>query len=388
MNNYSSLPEGIEELLYPQSREYELLRRKILDVFHSWGFEYIEPPIIEYLDALLVGSGKDLQLQTLQIVDQLSGKQIGVRADLTSQAVRIDAHTTKDGNLRRLCYAGPVVYANPSADSGTRIQHKAGAEIFGSTSMEADKEVISLMLESLSLAQIKKPVLLLGHMGVFHELVSALPGYSEMSVGTKRKLFQAIQRKSKTDIETLLGTNGAVVEMLVNLPSLMGDSTVISEARNALAGASSKVHEFLNEIESLAHDITKNHSIELKIDIAELSGFGYHMGPVFAVYHPRHGKALARGGRYDGVGLQFGVERPATGFDLDLKQILGDKKKPNDLVYAHFASDPAELLKRDRLIKTLRKEGKRVQIALSNGEDVPHEYAAQICLVDGDWKVV
>jgi ATP phosphoribosyltransferase regulatory subunit len=388
MNTYSNLPGGVEELLYPQSREFELLRRKILDVFHSWGFEYIEPPIIEYLDALLVGNGKDLQLQTLQIVDQLSGKQIGVRADITSQAVRIDAHTTKDARVRRLCYAGHVVYANPIADSGSRIQHKAGVEIFGSTSREADKEVISLMLETLTLAGIDKPVLLLGHVGVFHELVSALPRYSEMSADKKRKLFQAIQRKSKTDIKTLVGTDGAVEEMLVNLPSLMGDASVISEARKALAKGPDRIQEFLDEIEDLASTIAKKNSIDLKIDVAELSGFGYHMGPVFAVYHPRHGKALARGGRYDGVGSQFGVERPATGFDLDLKQILVERKTPIDLIFAQFAYDPAEISKRDLLIKKARLDGKRVQVALSPQENIPDECGAQICCIDGDWKVV
>ena len=388
MNNYSNLPEGVEELLYPQAREFELLRRKVLDLFHTWGFEYIEPPIIEYLDALLVGNGKDLQLQTIQIVDQQSGKQIGVRADLTSQAVRIDAHTTKDGRLRRFCYAGPVVYANPIADSGSRIQHKAGVEIFGSTSRAADKEVISLMLETLIIAGIEKPVLLLGHVGVFHELVSALPRYSEMSADKKRKLFQAIQRKSKTDIKTLVGTDGAVERMLVDLPSLMGDVSVISEARKALAKGPSRIHEFLDEIEDLANAVAKQNPIDLKIDVAELSGFGYHMGPVFAVYHPRHGKALARGGRYDGVGSQFGVERPATGFDLDLKQILVESQTSSDLIFAHFAFDPVELAKRDLLIKKARQNGKRVQVALSTEENVPDECGAQICSVNGDWKVV
>ena len=337
---------------------------------------------------MLVGNGKDLQLQTLQIVDQLSGKQIGVRADLTSQAVRIDAHTTKDRRLRRFCYAGPVVYANPIADSGSRIQHKAGVEIFGSTSREADKEVISLMLETLAIAGIEKPVLLLGHVGVFHELVSALPRYSEMSADKKRKLFQAIQRKSKTDIKTLVGTDGAVEEMLVDLPSLMGGVSVISEARKALAKGPSRIHVFLDEIEDLANAIAKQNSIDLKIDVAELSGFGYHMGPVFAVYHPRHGKALARGGRYDGVGSQFGVERPATGFDLDLKQILVESQTPSDLIFAHFAFDPAELSKRNLLIKKARQDGKRVQVALSTEENVPDECGTQICCINGDWKVV
>ena len=388
MNNYSNLPEGVEELLYPQAREFELLRRKVLDLFHTWGFEYIEPPIIEYLDALLVGNGKDLQLQTIQIVDQQSGKQIGVRADLTSQAVRIDAHTTKDRRLRRLCYAGPVVYANPIADSGSRIQHKAGVEIFGSTSREADKEVISLMLETSTIAGIEKPVLLLGHVGVFHELLSALPKYSEMSADKKRKLFQAIQRKSKTDIKALVGTDGVVEEMLVGLPSLMGDISVISEARKALAKGPSRIHEFLDEIEDLANAVAKQNPIDLKIDVAELSGFGYHMGPVFAVYHPRHGKALARGGRYDGVGSQFGVERPATGFDLDLKQILVESQTSSDLIFAHFAFDAVELSKRDLLIKKARQNGKRVQVALSTEENVPDECGAQICSVNGDWKVV
>jgi ATP phosphoribosyltransferase regulatory subunit len=179
-----------------------------------------------------------------------------------------------------------------------------------------------------------------------------------------------------------------VEEMLVNLPSLMGDVSVISEARKALTKGPRRIQDFLDEIEELASAIARKNSIDLKIDVAELSGFGYHNGPVFAVYHPRRGKALARGGRYDGIGSQFGVERPATGFDLDLKQILVERQTPSDLIFAHFAFDPAELLKRDLLIKTARQDGKRVQVALSPQEDVPHECRAQICCINGDWKVV
>ena len=173
MKTYWRLPKGVDELLPPRAWDLELLRRRVLDVFDQWGFDYIDPPLIEYLDALLVGSGEDLDLQTLKVVDQVSGRQLGVRADMTAQAVRVDAHSVVTDGVQRLCYAGPVVFANPVSNQTSRVQLKAGAEIFGAPSIEADAEVVGLMLGAQRLRR-SKPVLLLGHMGIYRSLVAEL----------------------------------------------------------------------------------------------------------------------------------------------------------------------------------------------------------------------
>lgn len=387
MSTHWRLPRGVDELLPPRAWDLEILRRRVLDVFVAWGFDYVDPPLIEYLDALLVGSGEDLDLQTLKVVDQVSGRQLGVRADMTSQAVRIDAHSIITDGVQRLCYAGPVVFASPQNSQDSRVPLKAGAEIFGAPSLVADAEVIALMLEVMRIAEIQQPVLLLGHMGIYRNLVADLIDAKILRSEDQQELFKRIQRKGESDILNLLG-NSKQAQMMAALPNLMGDASALDEARRVLAKASAPVHEALDELATLANMITIHQAdVDLRIDVSELSGYGYHNGPVFAVYHPQHGQALAQGGRYDGVGKVFGRARPATGFDLSLKQLLGANSTPEPV---YFAPHVGEEERTGLLVAVaqLREQGFRVVVALSVDEVPPSNCAGRLENQSGHWQVV
>lgn len=363
-DNRWRLPHGVDDLLPPEAQALESLRRRILDLFRSWGYEYIEPPLVEYLDSLLVGSGRDLDLQTLKVIDQQSGRMLGVRADMTSQAVRIDAHSRRMAGIQRLCYAGPVVRANPRGALESRLQFKAGAELFGSTSPAADAEVIGLMLNALSVAGVAAPVLLLGHMGVFR----ALTGQLALSPAHSRQLFEAVQRKSETDIAELIAVTGAP-GMLTELPSMMGDATVVEAARRQWQDAPDGVHAALDELQSVANRVrTENPGVAIRYDLSELSGYGYHNGPVFAAYQSDQGAPIAQGGRYDDIGAHFGHGRPATGFDMNLLRLLSGAVT-QDAIWAPYLaeSDPA----RSERIRQLREAGEVVIVALDAGDMAP-----------------
>jgi ATP phosphoribosyltransferase regulatory subunit len=384
MNTKWRLPKGVDEILPPAAWEFETLRRRVLDLFVSWGFDYVEPPVIEYLDALLVGTGEDLDLQTLKVVDQVSGKQLGVRADMTSQAVRIDAHSRKREGVHRLCYAGPVVFANPRIAQSSRVPFKAGAEIFGSDDLAADAEVVSLMLAAVQAAGVDNPVLLLGHMGISLTLIDALVEQSEQDID-KAELFLAIQRKSEADIAALLPET-PLAATLASLPSFMGGAEIIAQAAKHLENAPSGALAALADLGVLVEKVSSDHpGISVRIDVSELSGYGYHNGPVFAVYHPEHGQALAQGGRYDGVGDAFGRGRAATGFDMDLKCLLG-AEADEEVIFAPWVSD-AVRAERSAFIQNLRAQGQRVVAALNEKESAPPGILHKVCQVDGEWQV-
>ena len=384
MKTYWRLPRGVDELLPPDAWELEALRRKVLDLFISWGYDYVEPPIVEYLDALLVGSGEDLDLQTLKVVDQVSGRQLGVRADMTSQAVRIDAHSRVTDDIQRLCYAGNIVFANPQLAQASRVPIKAGAELFGSASLDADAEIIRLMLEVVESAQVDNPVLLLGHMGIYRSLVEDLINSGEQV--DEAELFASIQRKSQADVAALV-SDSQIAQMLVDLPLLMGDASVIVEARTRLAEAGKAVSKALDELEQLVERLQAyDDKGSVRIDVSELSGYGYHNGPVFAVYHPLHGQALAQGGRYDGVGEIFGRARAATGFDLDLKVLLSGQAIQAEVIFACYA-DADTKASQIEAINALRVGGERVRVALGPDENPPEGCKKVLVFVGGCWQV-
>ena len=384
MNTHWRLPKGVDEVLPPQAWELEQLRRKVLDVFVSWGYDYLEPPVIEYLDALLVGSGEDLDLQTLKVVDQSSGRQLGVRADMTSQAVRVDAHSQRSDNIQRFCYAGPVVFAKPQGDQTSRVPLKAGAEIFGASGIAADAEVIGLMLQALQAANMHSPVLLLGHMGIFLGLVAELVAQGSLDEAAQSELFSCIQRKGASDIRAFLD-NSATADMLAALPDLMGDVTVLPRAAALLEDAPEPVRTALAELQSLAALIQANHPrVDLRFDVSELSGYGYHNGPVFAVYHPEHGSALAQGGRYDGVGAVFGRGRAATGFDMNLKQLMPSTPLSPAGYFVPFAAKES-LDGLGDAVKKLRAEGHRVIVAVSESETMPQSCNGVLVQEQGEW---
>jgi ATP phosphoribosyltransferase regulatory subunit len=360
---YWLLPEGVDELLPPAARQLELLRRRVLDVFHAWGFDYVEPPIIEYLESLQVGSGSDLDLQTLKVIDQRTGRLLGVRADMTSQAARIDAHSLREDGVRRLCYAGTVVHANPVSVLESRVPLKAGAEIFGSRSPAADAEVVALLVETLHGAGVNRPVLVLGHMGIYQSLLDAL----DLPRQQAADLFAAVQRKSETDIAELLGARPET-GVLERLPTLMGRQEVFNEARQALARAPAGVAEALDALEQLAAMVWERcPQVELRFDLSELAGYGYHNGPVFSAYQADQGSAVARGGRYDGIGGAFGRSRPATGFDVNLKLLLTDAPAVAAVWVPVTAQAPGFLDE----VRSLRLAGEVVVCALSAEEAPP-----------------
>ncbi len=385
MKTHWRLPRGVDEVLPPAAWSLEQLRRGVLDAFHTWGYDYVEPPVIEYLDSLLVGSGEDLDLQTLKMVDQVSGRQLGVRADMTSQAARIDAHSLVTDDVQRLCYAGPVVFANPQIAQSSRVPVKAGAEIFGAADLAADAEIISLMVEVMHVAGVDDPVLLLGHMGIYRGLVQALVEAGELGADDEQALFNHVQRKSQADIGSLLG-DSPLAAMMASLPNLMGEPGVLDAARTQLAGAPPVVLEALDDLQTLCATVAaQNGDLTLRVDIAELSGYGYHNGPVFAVYHPEHGSALAQGGRYDGVGEVFGRGRPATGFDVNLKSLVSNAA----VLPCVFAPQPSAASREAQSVAVadLRAQGYRVRCALSEGEMASADCQWELVEDAGEWQL-
>lgn len=395
VNRKWRLPDGVDELLPPEAWALEQVRREVLDVFNSWGFDYIEPPVVEYLDALLVGAGPngglghqdDLDLQTLKVVDQRSGRLLGVRADMTAQAVRIDAHSRPSERVQRLCYAGPVVLANPAAALDSRVPLKAGAEIFGAPGLAADVEVICLLLEILERTGVEAPVLVLGHMGIYLSLVAPLG----LDAFTERQLFAAVQSKSEADIGELIGERSDAA-LLERLPTLMGGREVLEEARAAVAGGPPGAVAAVDALEALADGVLlRNPPVEVRYDLAELAGYGYHNGPVFSAYQADQGRAIARGGRYDGIGAPFGRSRPATGFDVNLRQLIGlsPAGTVGPSIWAPWTGgldgDEAVMLAAE--VRRLRAAGERVVMALDGEDGAPAGCDRQLSYLAGEWKV-
>jgi ATP phosphoribosyltransferase regulatory subunit len=375
------MPAGIDEWLPPGAWQLEQVRRRVLDVFRSWGYEYIEPPVVEYLDTLLVGAGDELDLQTLKVVDQRSGRLLGVRADMTAQAVRVDAHSRPLEGVARLCYAGNLVFANPASSVDTRSQLKAGAELFGSTSLNADAEVVALMIEVLAQAEVLNPVIVLGHMGIYQSLVAEL----DIGEPALTALFAAVQSKAETDIRELL-PHGPITDALVALPALMGPVAILDEARALLGNTAEAIPAALSELEELASLVTSRApQVSVRFDLSELAGYGYHNGPVFSAYHADRGQALARGGRYDGIGAEFGRPRPATGFDVSLTTLVTAVQPESGIWAPWVADDERELL--EQQIAQLRAAGEIVVVAIDAGDTAPEICRRELISDGASWSL-
>jgi ATP phosphoribosyltransferase regulatory subunit len=381
------LPDGVEEVLPPAARALELLRRQILDLFDAWGYDYVVPPMIEYLDALLVGSGSDLELQTFRMVDQLSGRMLGIRADMTSQAARIDAHSLRTDATQRLCYAGTVVHANPQGVLESRVPLMAGAEIYGAAGLDADAEVISLMIEALRLAGVDWPVIELGHQGIFRA-ITADAGCDE---ALESALFEALQRKSQPDLEALLSNHqmdDRHRELFTALPDLLGSIDLLARARKLLSGLS-EAERALDELEQLSGAV-KDRCVgqELRYDLCELTGYGYHAGVVFAAYSADFGRAIARGGRYEAIGEAFGRARPATGFDLDLRRLSGAPLGVPRAVWAPALNGYSDAQRSAlwQAMTQLRQQGERVIGALAANETSADDCDRELVWRDEQWQ--
>ncbi len=315
------LPEGMEEIPPAQAWWIEQKRAELLGLFQSWGYDLVMPPMLEYLESLLTGSGQDLALQTFTVTDQYTGRLMGVRADMTPQVARIDAHFLRSEGATRLCYAGPVIRTRVKAAGGSREPLQFGAELFGEPGPDSDCEIVRLMVESAALTGLNDAQLDLGHVGIFRALVAAIQVDSETEAG----IYDALIRKSASDIEQATseaGIDRALRSALCRLVDLSGDSEILEEAKGVLSCCPEALVSLdnLTQVGNLCRRFCPD--IQINFDLAELRGYRYHTGVVFALYAPGHGQAVAQGGRYDDIGREFGRRRPATGFSADLREIM------------------------------------------------------------------
>jgi len=354
MKNRWLLPEGIDELLPPQAEQVEAMRRNLLDMYKSWGYELIMPPFVEFLDSLLTGTGNDLDLQTFKLTDQVTGRTMGVRADMTPQAARIDAHSLKREGPVRLCYMGTVLRTRPETQGGTRSPLQIGAELYGHSGVESDIEILQLMLETLKVAGVNGAHVDLGHVGIFRGLARQ----AGLNEDQEAAMFDALQRKALPEINALLadfGVASKIQGMFKALVELNGDASVLQTARKLLKEGSGDVSNALDElikIQERAQQAVPD--TQLYFDLAELRGYNYHTGVVFAAYVQGLGQSVAQGGRYDEIGSVFGRARPATGFSVDLKSLItGSNEQSKNAVFAP-AGDDAGLID---AINGLRAQG-------------------------------
>jgi ATP phosphoribosyltransferase regulatory subunit len=355
------LPEGIEEILPQEALYLENLRRRILQLFACWGYELVIPPMIDFIDSLLTGSGHDLDLQTFKLTDQISGKTLGFRADMTPQVARMDAHNLKHEWPTRLCYVGTVLHTRGDPLEKTRSPMQIGAELYGHAGIESDVEVIRLMLEMLAQTGLLDVHLDLGHVGIFRAL-SRQAGLDQTGEST---LFDILQRKAKPELEELMSDfaiDEDIKAMLLKLPELNGGKEIIGKARLLLSKADEQVKQALANLEAVAEKLTSRFpSLPISFDLAELRGYHYHTGVVFAAFVPAMGREIARGGRYDNIGAVFGRARPATGFSADLKllSLLGKQShqgQPKPRIFAPYLAEPAL----NEKIRELRAQGQIV----------------------------
>jgi ATP phosphoribosyltransferase regulatory subunit len=355
------LPDGIEELLPEDAKHLESLRRKILDSFACWGYELVIPPLIDYLDSLLTGSGHDLELQTFKLTDQISGEMLGIRADMTPQVARIDAHNLKHTWPTRLCYVGTILHTRGDPLEKTRSPMQIGAELYGHAGKESDIEVIRLLLEMLAMTGLQHIHLDLGHVGIFR----ALSRQADLTDSQEAALFDVLQRKARPELQELLDSyeiDNKLKAMFVKLPELNGGKEVLDKAFSVFAKANDQVQEALKDLKVIADNLIRIFpSLPLSFDLSELRGYHYHTGVVFAAFVPSVGREIARGGRYDNIGAVFGRARPATGFSADLKLLATlskttFKEKQAALVFAP-ALNNSELTE---TIRTLRASGQAV----------------------------
>ena len=388
MKNRWLLPEGISDLLPDAAQDLEGLRRALLDTYRRHGFELVLPPLVEYLDSLLIGSGGDLDLKTFKLVDQLSGQSLGVRADITPQVSRIDAHLLQQRDINRLCYAASVLRTRPSGQEGSREPIQIGAEVYGHAGIEADIEVIDLLLQSLALAELGPVRLDINHLGLASLLLAELEGVDEEAV------LQLLQARDLPSLRELLApwSQQPAAAALLALPECFGPAeSAMARARTVLAPWP-QATPHLDALDAVLGSLRlARHAgqVSLAIDLADVQGFRYHTGLGFAAYVEGHARAVGRGGRYDGIGTAFGRGRPATGFSLDLRELVElrrDRHTPPAIIVAPWSDDPALLA----FIDTLRAQGETV-LQLLPGQDAQRLAGVSadrtIGFIHGQWRL-
>lgn len=384
------LPESISDILPSEARKIEDLRRRLLDLFQRHGYELVVPPLLEYVDALLTGVGGDLDLRTFKLVDQASGRMLGLRADMTPQVARIDAHLLNRHGVVRLCYAGSVLHARAAGPFATREPQQLGAELYGHAGLEADLEVIDLAMASMQAAGVGRPRLDLSHVGIVRALLEHAPGLSEDA------LLPLLVQKDQPALQELLdgpiAVDTRVRDALLRLPSLYGApggaDGVLAAAARVLPDLPG-VHAALGDLKRLvgSAQLARMSDVEVTLDLADLRGYRYHNATTFAVYVAGQPDSVARGGRYDNAGRMFGRARPATGFSLELRELAGLQQDapPVAAVRAPWA-DRADLAE---AVARLRADGQIVVQMLPGHEHEHQEFACDRELVEGPagWTV-
>jgi ATP phosphoribosyltransferase regulatory subunit len=366
------LPEAIEDVLPRDAARVEFLRRSLLGEFSRHGYEFVIPPLLEYVESLLTDSGHDLDLRTFKLVDQLSGRSMGVRADITPQVARIDAHLLNRKGVTRLCYCGSVLHTLPAGFNATREPLQIGAEIYGHAGLEADIEAIRLLAATLGLCNITASRLDLGHVAVFR----ALAKQAGLAPAAEEELFGALQGKDVPTVRELVaGLADPIRSALLALPELYGDRRVLDRAAKVLP-ALPEIDAALSDLRRLADALA---DLPLSFDLADLRGYHYHSGVAFAAYCAGSPGAVALGGRYDDFGRAYGRARSATGFSMDLREVvrLSPGGAARGAIAAPWPEDDALHAEAVRL----RAQGERVVLALPGHEGTWRETGCDRVLV-------
>jgi ATP phosphoribosyltransferase regulatory subunit len=379
------LPDGVEDMLPSQAKRLEEVRRRLLDLFSTWGYDYVIPPMIEYLESLLTGTGGDLDLKTFKVVDFLTGRTMGVRADITPQVARIDAHSLNRDGVARLCYAGTVVQAQTDSMLASRTPLSVGAELFGDSTSKADTEIVSLMVESLKSLGFDAVHVDLGDVDIFRQLMLSF----KLNADQQELLFEAVQRKSVAEISSHCATfclSEADSLLLTQLPGLTGNDSVLERARS-LFKAHKGIVASIDNLQQVADTIAGRFTdLDIYFDLSELRGYAYHTGIVFAAYVDGSRSVVAKGGRYDRIGDVFGREaRGATGFSIDVRSLTEKVMFPEESRKCIWIPE-VPTGEEDSLwqqIQQLRVEG---YIVVESGQ--PDGFDHHLDFQDGQWQLV
>lgn len=373
------LPENVADVLPSEARKTEEVRRAMLDQFRSYGYELVAPPLLEYVESLMPVQDQDLDLRMFKLVDQLSGRTMGIRADMTIQVARIDAHLLNRPGVVRLCYAGALLHTRPSGFHSTREPLQVGAEIYGHAGLEADVEIQALALASLKLAGLSELTLDLSHVGVLDAVIEDDP----LAKSERSALIGLLRAKDMPALHEWVNRYGhSVSEAVLTLASLRGGIEVLDTARQSLPRKAA-IDQALNALSQMAQAAT---GASINIDLADLSGYQYESGVTFAIYVPGLPNAVARGGRYDEVGEAFGRARPATGFSMDLREIVGllPVTPPVPAISAPWRHDEAL----QALIAQLRQQGEIVIQHFPGQSHDPQEFDCDREIVEQNGKLV
>ena len=379
------LPDGIEEVLPPRAQHIEHLRRRLLDVMNTWGYDLVMPPVLENIESLLTGAGQDLDLRTFKVTDQLSGRMMGLSADTTPQVARIDAHSLAPEGIGRFCYCRTVFHTRARSLLASRTPTQIGAGLYGQAGVEADVEVICLMLEMLSAAGVSDVHLDLGNVAVYRVVVE----HFELEEAQKKELYELLSLKCRTDVRTWVEENALdanASEAIETLMSLQGDRSALMDSATRLSELVPATAEELGHLMAVAELVEHRYpNTPICLDVTELRGYQYHTGLVFGAYVPGYGDAVAQGGRYDETGAAFGRARPARGFSADLRVLerLGAFSQDNTRVVVAPADSKDDALW--QMVQTLRSQG--VRVIAGRQEDV-EQADCYLQLINDQWQLV